>query len=168
MCYLFPIWHPDIGMYVRITLLTLMCYSWWEEKQAWGLFAPNPELGSSLVIQVWTLGASYSSQQAGMLMSYYFLMFVPLGEHLFTESAFTCLFCPLHFSPPFCPSGESLQSTVMHSVCHFHEQGRSSICRFTSYSCSLKCTCRHKNMSKLTQDLLQNLLLKAVDYSSLR
>lgn len=45
------------------------------------------------------------------LMSHYFLLLVPLSEHLFTESALTRLFYPLLF-PPFSPSGEMLQSTV--------------------------------------------------------
>lgn len=48
--------------------------SWWEEKQAWDVFAPDPELESPLVLQVWALGASYFSLQAGLftalLLSY--------------------------------------------------------------------------------------------------
>lgn len=169
MCYLFPIWQPYMGMYVRIALLTLICYSWWEEEQAWGLFAPDPDLESPLVLQVWVLGASYSSQQAGMfLLSYYFPLLVPLSEHLFTESALTRLFYPL-LSPPFSPSGELLQSTVVHSACHFHKQGRSSFCPFTSYSDSLKhtCACAHRTTSKPTQNLSPKFLLTAVSYPTL-
>lgn len=63
-----------MGMYVRIALLTAMYDSWWEEKQAWDVFAPDPELESPLVLQVWALGASYFSLQAGLftalLLSY--------------------------------------------------------------------------------------------------
>lgn len=65
MCYLFPIWHPDMGMYVRIALLTVLCYSWWEENQTEDLFATGPELKSMLVLQFW---ASYSSRCAGIFI----------------------------------------------------------------------------------------------------
>lgn len=152
MCYLFSIWHPDMGMYVRIALLTLMCYSWWEEKQAWGLFAPDPELESPLLLQVWALGASYSSQQAGMFVTVLLLSSVCSIKCTFVH--WVSPYMPVLPTPffPISPSGELLQSIVMHSVCHFHEQGRSSFCPFTSYSYSLKhtCTCTHKNMSKPT------------------
>lgn len=99
------------------------------------------------------------------LMAYYFLLLVPLSEHLFTESALTWLLYPFLF-PPFFPSGEFLQSEVVHSACHFHEQGRSSFCPCTSYSDSLKhtCACAYKTTNKPTQSLSQKFLLKAVSY----
>lgn len=169
MCYLFPIWQPDMGMYVRIALLTLICYSWWEEEQAWGLFAPDPDLESPLVLQVWVLGASYSSQQAGMFLTVLLLSSACSTKWAFVHwvSPYTTVL-PIPF-PPFSPSGELLQSTVVHSACHFHKQGRSSFCPFTSYSDSLKhtCACAHKTTSKPTQNLSPKFLLTAVSYLTL-
>lgn len=63
-------------MYVRIALLTAVYYSWWEEKQAWDVFAPDPELESPVVLQFWALGASYFSLQAGMFTTALLLSYV--------------------------------------------------------------------------------------------
>lgn len=136
MCYLFPIWHPDTGIYVRIALLTLICYFWWEEKQAWGLFAPEPISAAGL--SAWCQLFQPASWGCSLL-SHDFLLLVPLSEHLFTESALTCLFYPLLF-PTFSPSRELLQSAGVLGACHFHEQD-SSFCPLRSYSDSLKHTC---------------------------
>lgn len=113
MCYLFTICHPDMGMCVRIALLTLLCYFWWEEKQAWGLFAPDPELESPLVLQVWALDASYSSQQAGMLGTVLLLSSVCSTKWTSVHWVSPCMsVLPTPFFP-FSLSGELLQSTVM-------------------------------------------------------
>lgn len=92
-----------MGMYVRIALLTLICYSWWEEEQAWGLFAPDPDLESPLVLQVWVLGASYSSQQAGMFLTVLLLSSACSTKWAFVHwvSPYTTVL-PTPF-PPFLP-----------------------------------------------------------------